>query len=480
NGVDIYLNVVPFACNFFGGVAASVSRKPTQTPVRQSTAALSLRLKGPKEWVQHAHAGWAATRRLEQGRNFTPETKAVIANVMQFFGKLKEKLGERSRGTMFEKIDIITAKACGVSASTVYRVKNPMSRPMTPRGKPKERSRKAEIKTAMDSFGQEWGERLKRLVHGMLKEEKDITIRELRQQISITYPDFGLSVTTLWRLLKGLGFSFKLLKGQRFIFERSDLSLKRSLFLRKVNEARERGDCVVYMDETWVFEGMVKRKGWVDTKMSRFPSAETIRNYSCGKTAGKTKGKRGIVITALSEEGIVPGCTHVLLSGYRTTQDDYHREMDHVAFEQWLKGSIPLMKDFAAGKKCTLVLDNAPYHTRALYKLDDFVESRGGLAALRCYAAEKICSDLGVTLVRLPPFHCFFNPVEMCWSYLKHRLNKIGRPTDRLEIVRSRTLEILGSLPRQLCEGWCRETLREEEAARSKEVLDGGSHGGGG
>ncbi|KAK6020252.1 hypothetical protein OSTOST_14097, partial [Ostertagia ostertagi] len=429
-----------------------------------STAALSLRLKGPKEWVQHAHAGNREGRRpvtergfqgeecfcstlrgmtldsvvssdssFGTGRNFTPETKAVIANVMQFFGKLKEKLGERSRGTMFEKIDIITAKACGVSTSTVYRVKNPMSRPMTPRGKPKERSRKAEIKTAMDSFGQEWGERLKRLVHGMLKEEKDITIRELRQQISITYPDFGLSVTTLWRLLKGLGFSFKLLKGQRFIFERSDLSLKRSLFLRKVNEARERGDCVVYMDETWVFEGMVKRKGWVDTKMSRFPSAETIRNYSCGKTAGKRKGSAAL-----------------------TTQDDYHREMDHVAFEQWLKGSIPLMKDFAAGRNVTLVLDNAPYHTRALYKLDDFVESRGGLAALRCYAAEKICSDLGVTLVRLPPFHCFFNP------------------------VRSRTLEILGGLPRQLCEGWCRETLREEEAARSKEVLDGGSHGGGG
>ncbi|KAK6024964.1 hypothetical protein OSTOST_09148 [Ostertagia ostertagi] len=43
---------------------------------------------------------------------------------------------------------------------------------------------------------------------------------------------------------------------------------------------------------------------------------------------------------------------------------------------------------------------------------------------------------MGVSLLRLPPFHCFFNPVELCWSYLKQRLNKIGRPTNRLETVK--------------------------------------------
>ncbi|KAK6025065.1 hypothetical protein OSTOST_09047 [Ostertagia ostertagi] len=214
----------------------------------------------------------------------------------------------------------------------------------------------------------------------------------------LRYADLQVvSETTLWRLMKGLG-------GQRFIFERADLSLKRSSYLSKVKEARERGDCVVYMDETWVFEGMVKRKGWVDTTMPRFPSAEMMRNYSFGKNAGKTKGKRGILMTALSEDGIVPGL-HPPSSG----------QGDNVS------------------------LSAVRYHTCAISteraKLNYFVESRGGLASLRCYAAEKICSDLGVTLIRLPPFHCFFNPVESCWSYLKHRLNKIGRPTDKLETV---------------------------------------------
>ncbi|ETN85892.1 hypothetical protein NECAME_16591 [Necator americanus] len=34
----------------------------------------------------------------------------------------------------------------------------------------------------------------------------------------------------------------------------------------------------------------------------------------------------------------------------------------------------------------------------------------------------------------LPPYHCFFNPIELCWSKLKHHLKKNGKPSDTLEI----------------------------------------------
>ncbi|KAK6058601.1 hypothetical protein COOONC_03827 [Cooperia oncophora] len=91
------------------------------------------------------------------------------------------------------------------------------------------------------------------------------------------------------------------------------------------------------------------------------------------------------------------------------------------------------MKEFAAGRNITLVLDNAPYHTRALEKLDHFVASRGGVAALRCYAAERICEEMG---------------------------------------VRMRAVEILGRVSRDLCEAWCGKTLEEEDSARLKEALD--------
>ncbi|KAK6058207.1 hypothetical protein COOONC_04225 [Cooperia oncophora] len=191
------------------------------------------------------------------------------------------------------------------------------------------------------------GENERRLVHSMLKEEIDVTIQELRQRMTAACPYFTLSSIRWQRyifersdlalkrslylrkveealvrgdcvvymdetwvfggMVKRKGWVDNSLTRQRYIFERSDLALKRSLYLRKVEEALVRGDCVVYMDETWVFGGMVKRKGWVDNSLTRFTAAEEIRQYSWGKTAGKNKGKRGIVITALCDGGVIPG-----------------------------------------------------------------------------------------------------------------------------------------------------------------------------
>ncbi|KAK6046773.1 hypothetical protein COOONC_15722 [Cooperia oncophora] len=420
----------------------------------------------------------------EKRRVLSPETKAVIANVKQFFAKLKEHLGPTSRGTVFSSVTAITATACGVSDRMVEKVTNTPVRPAITQSARKSCSRKAAVMTAMNNLGPIWGERIRRLVHRMLKDEKDVTILELRQEMMMAYPDFTYSSTTLWRLVKGLGFSYKILKGQRYIFERSDLAKKRSLYLRKIEEARRRGDCIVYMDETWVFAGMVKRRGWSDNTMSRFPTAAEIQRYSCGKTAGKNKGRRGIVMTAMSEDGIVPGCTNVFVDRHRTMHHDSTREMDHIMFENWLESSIPLMKEFAAGRNVTLVLDNAPYHTRALEKvrfsqamnkrkkrdmfvykiptrhstkreiisflsfhgvevaidsekasvveeLEDFVASRGGRAALRCFAAESICEDMG---------------------------------------VRTRALDVLEGVTRSHCEGWCRAALEEEDSARMKDA----------
>ncbi|EPB67707.1 hypothetical protein ANCCEY_13205 [Ancylostoma ceylanicum] len=80
-------------------------------------------------------------------------------------------------------------------------------------------------------------------------------------------------------------------------------------------------------------------------------------------------------------------------------------------------------------------MDNAPYHSRLLEKLQHFLSSRGGVSAMRRYAVENICADFGVAVIRLPPFHCFFNPIEMCWSQMKAHLFKLGKPCDALQMV---------------------------------------------
>ncbi|RCN43885.1 hypothetical protein ANCCAN_10086 [Ancylostoma caninum] len=110
---------------------------------------------------------------------------------------------------------------------------------------------------------------------------------------------------------------------------------------------------------------MMKRRGWNDSTIPRFAPSSTLEEFLCGRTAGKNKGSRAIVISAITEESIFEGCTKVIVSGRSTADQDYHRDM----FEGWLRESLPQMIEVAAEHRLSLVMDNAPYHSRQLEKV---------------------------------------------------------------------------------------------------------------
>ncbi|KHJ90438.1 hypothetical protein OESDEN_09720 [Oesophagostomum dentatum] len=82
----------------------------------------------------------------------------------------------------------------------------------------------------------------------------------------------------------------------------------------------------MFTDEAYVFSGIVKRKGWHDTRIPRFASQSMFKKYSYRLIAGKEKGTRAIVIAALCESGVVPNCTKVFVSGARSFDADYYKE----------------------------------------------------------------------------------------------------------------------------------------------------------
>lgn len=43
------------------------------------------------------------------------------------------------------------------------------------------------------------------------------------------------------------------------------------------------------------------------------------------------------------------------------------------------------------------------------------------------HVINEICKNLGHTLLRLPPYYCIFNPIEMVWASVKHKLHKINQ-----------------------------------------------------
>ncbi|EYB94394.1 hypothetical protein Y032_0172g366 [Ancylostoma ceylanicum] len=74
-------------------------------------------------------------------------------------------------------------------------------------------------------------------------------------------------------------------------------------------------------------------------------------------------------LTALACGISTRSCTKVIISGHSSVHEDYHRDMDHSMFEEWLRDSIPRMQHVAGGRPLAIVMDNAPYHTRQLEKV---------------------------------------------------------------------------------------------------------------
>ncbi|KAL6739115.1 hypothetical protein Aduo_012601 [Ancylostoma duodenale] len=67
-----------------------------------------------------------------------------------------------------------------------------------------------------------------------------------------------MSITTLYRFLEGIGFSYLMNRGQRTIYEKPDIVSIREVCLRVIAEERNRGNCLIFIDGTRVSDKMVK------------------------------------------------------------------------------------------------------------------------------------------------------------------------------------------------------------------------------
>ncbi|KAL6723835.1 hypothetical protein Aduo_018797 [Ancylostoma duodenale] len=68
-----------------------------------------------------------------------------------------------------------------------------------------------------------------------------------------------MSKTTFYYFLRGIGFSFKINRGQLFILNRPDFTRKRTVYLSAVAQARSMD--LVFINETWVFASITKKRG---------------------------------------------------------------------------------------------------------------------------------------------------------------------------------------------------------------------------
>ena len=151
-----------------------------------------------------------------------------------------------------------------------------------------------------------------------------------------------------------------------------------------------------------------------------------------------------IVLHAGNEHGFVPRGKLVFKAG--SSDGDYHSEMNHQNFQRWLTEKlIPNVPD-----NTVLVLDNAAYHNVQVDRCPTMATRKADMQAWLdrhnttyrpemvkaelwqlckqnakpVYVADEILGRHGHQVLRLPPYHAEFNPIELIWGNLKGKLSK--------------------------------------------------------
>lgn len=78
------------------------------------------------------------------------------------------------------------------------------------------------------------------------------------------------------------------------------------------------------------------------------------------------------------------------------------------------------------------------------------------------YAIDEMVKSHNRTILRLPPYHCELNPIEMAWSSVKHHVN-ISNTTIKLDDVKNLLLEGIERVDATMWKNFIRHTKTLED-----------------
>jgi transposase len=334
----------------------------------------------------------------------------------------------------------------------------------------------------------------------MTDRKQFVTRESLREELA-NKQILEVGRTTLSIILKDIGFVFKNDNGRRSLMEKPQIASRRIAFLRAYQKnAMSRNPLdVVFLDETWIYQnGSGKRKVWHDN------DPRSVWNKR------GTEGKRYIILHAGNSEGFIDGAG--LIFSTKDKSADYHNTMNAEMFEKWIKEQLlPRLE-----RPSLIIMDNASYHSRRVEKCPNAQWTKDNIiqwlrqkhiavpeAAFKCellelvqkyrpqgipYAVDELVSKMGHTVLRLPPYHCQFNAIELIWAQSKQMYDKhIGRDgysenavlntwEEALHCVTSQNwADCIRHTEKVIQDHWAREIVRENDISPLMIHLDDGS-----
>lgn len=286
--------------------------------------------------------------------------------------------------------------------------------------------------------------------------------------------NFPWGVSTLRKLLKEMGFKWKRCgKVRKVLIERPDIVNWRARFLRDIQNYRHQKCKLIYLDETWVDNNLTFGKCWSSDDVS-------------GVLTNTSSSNRLIVVSAGSEDGFVHEATLIFRAGKVT--GDYHGQMNGVNFEKWINEKLlPKLSE-----KSVIVLDNAPYHciqenkTPSKYSVKKVMVDWLTKNKIPCsmemkkfellelitqnkppekiYRIDEILKSRGHIVIRLPPYMCDLNPIELAWAKMKRKIKEENITGDlSLTKLEEATKNAIDSITKIDWEGFTSHTLKVEQ-----------------
>jgi len=383
-----------------------------------------------------------------RGQDIVSQTKATIFSVYNYLKGLVNSAPNMTVWEALHQTQKATAEACSVSLRTVQNImkegkktQDVVGRDVNEEPEPdltkhnetmfssprRKRTHKKWI-TDIDEFDRDV---VRRTVLEAYDRGEYPTCKRLKEEL-MEKIGFSGSAKSICRILKDLGFKFKKCNdGRKFLMERTDIIASRVAFLRKMHLVRQEENPrpIIYLDETWVNQNHSKHYIW------QGPGGEGGHRVPIGK------GARLILCHAgSSQHGFIENAQLLFQS---KNKGNYHQQMDHTVFEEWF---IELLRSLEEG--CVIVMDNASYHSEQIDKVPSTKTKKAEIIKWlsdngiihnpnhtmvellvnvrqnrdrfpRRYKLDEIALQMGHEVVRLPPYHCQYNPIELIWAQVK-------------------------------------------------------------
>lgn len=407
--------------------------------------------------------------KLQQGKALGSQVRQVVNNVYSYFAKRKEdRLKQGDEDARCTNVTRETSSATGVSEWAVKMVKKKSSEEGGCESPARKRPNRADIEW-FDDFEKC---ALRRLVHTMYLNGEIVTLDTVTSAVQEKM-DKIISRSTLRRQLLQIGFKFRQVNNRKLLAEKPHVVAARNAFLRRILKIRQQtpGRDIVYLDETWYNQYDMKTVAWLDD--SEISGQKTVIG----------KGKRLILAHAGSENGFIPQACLCFRTDGKSA--DYHTSMNAECFEPWfLEQLLPNIPSHSV-----IVMDNASYHSRCAKKTPasnwrkadiqewlkdqhveydpdmrkvELLELVRPLRQKREYVLDNLAQDAGHEVIRLPPYHCDLNPIEMIWAHMKAYVRQ-RNTSGRLEDVERLLRKSQDVIDEDLWRNCCRHVMKLEQ-----------------